>query len=102
MPRGKKYDAAEKHFSGELARLLKKIKSQQENIFLLEVKTRELEQRLAQFQAKNDALTAENKMLRKMAPLSDADVRVMVENAKVLNSVTSLLGRSYALEATGE
>lgn len=102
MPKGKKFNAAEKHFANEQARLWKRIKGLEDHIFLLERENQKLKNELFQLQEENNAFAAENKVLRQMTPLSNDDVKELVQRARSMNMVTSLLKRSFTMGVTSE
>lgn len=91
MPKGKKFDAAEKHF-------LKQKESLDRTIKLLRKQVQEISADRTHFARRCELLEEENKLLRgeceelrKLHGLLDSDVKALVQKADSVNAVTGLL-----------
>jgi hypothetical protein len=92
MPKGKKFNAAEKHFEKKCAEWCNHIKAvedirrktEEENLKLIEENERLL--------AENDKLRVTNEELMKLYGLSDSDVRTLVNTRKTWNDLSSMVG----------
>lgn len=91
MPRGKKYDAAEKHFLKQKEVLDKRCLSLSKQCAEYGREVRELSKQLKGVQAENEKLRRELDALKELHGLSDSDVRTLIRQAEDRNMVTGML-----------
>ncbi len=82
MPRGKKFDAAEKHFLKKEAGYLKSIKELKEALAAAAAEVAGKENQLQEVRAENELLKKEIEQLRKTAGLSPEEVSKLVRGAE--------------------
>ena len=91
MPRGKKFEAAEKHFLKQKKELDSTIRTQRQLLEnAIEARNR-IQNQLAMYQKECALLRKENEELKKLKGLSDSDVRTLIKKADSINAVDSLL-----------
>lgn len=91
MPRGKKYDAAEKHFLKQKEVLDKRCLALSKQCAEYGKEVRELSKQLKDAQAENERLRAGLDALKELHGLSDSDVRTLIRQAESRNMVTGML-----------
>ena len=91
MPKGKKFEAAEKHFIKKEEKLRKVIKELQSKISELSEKNQELEKALTNANEQLDLLRIENSTLKDASSLSEDELKSLIERADQAKRVEALL-----------
>lgn len=87
MPRGKKYNAAEKHFLKQKEALDKQLLASRNLCGIYDSKIRRLEKELAEAKGEITRLTQENDTLKELHGLSQSDVRELIRKAEGINAI---------------
>lgn len=90
--KGKKFDAAEKHFLGELAKKSKIIKLQDATILTLHKKAEYFEKQYLEASSENAQLKEWVERLLKYTELEQKDIKRACEKDKELAQILSLIG----------
>jgi len=96
MPRGKKFDAAEKHFEKQRIEWRQKTRDLETQLREASTKNSELIKIVQELKQENEQLKQSNKQLRKLNNVTEEEVRPMVKmssSAGNLNSAFSLVRR---------
>ena len=80
--KGKKFDAAEKHFKKKEEQYIKKIKAMEELIASKDAKDKEKDSLIASFQEQNSALLVQNQKLLDICNMSEEDLKILIEKDK--------------------
>ena len=91
MPKGKKFDAAEKHFLKQKEGLDRTIRQLRQDLENMTTDRNRFQRRYALAQEELDILKRKNEELMKLHGLSDSDVRPLIQKADSVNAVTGLL-----------
>jgi len=89
--KGKKFDAAEKHFEKKRLELERKVKTYKEWAQEKKVENDELHDKLHILEAENEQLKKENERLLQLTELSKEDIKLMCEKDKSMNQVATLI-----------
>lgn len=91
MPKGKKFEAAEKHFLKQKKELDSTISTQRQLLENAIEDRNRIQNQLAMYQKECELLRKENAELKKLKGLSDSDVRTLIKKADSINAAASLL-----------
>ncbi len=91
MPKGKKFDAAEKHFYEKEQKLRQRIKFLDGVINQMNEEWNILQKENKQLKLDNEKLTEANSQLMKIQNLSEEDVQALLVRAKHLNEVYEII-----------
>ncbi len=95
MPRGKKFNAAEKHFNEKEMRLRRDLRIAEEKARDYRKWNEQLTEANRFLKEENERLQAANDVLRSVASLSDSDLKTLLDKARneeKLTGMISLLG----------
>lgn len=91
MPKGKKFDAAEKHFHKKEQELRKRIKFLENVIDQMNKEWNKLQLEYRQLKKENEKLTEVINQLMKTQNLSEEDVQALLAHTKHLNKVYEVM-----------
>lgn len=91
MPKGKKFDAAQKHFQEKEQRLNRMMRAYEHQANEATAKAEALQSENEQLRMENAKLTMINQQLQELHNLSDADIKALLDRAHSLNTLTSLM-----------
>lgn len=91
MPKGKKFDAAQKHFQEKEIKLNRKMREYEASAKEALEKANAVQKENDRLRQENEALKLANKELMELHNLSDADIKVLVERAHHLRSFAQLM-----------
>ena len=89
MPKGKKFNAAEKHFEKKCVKWQKKIRELEETNKLLHKKICDNIDKMEKIQMENEYLKQQNNALMETKDMSVADVKTLI---KAKESISNILG----------
>ena len=95
MPKGKKFDAAEKHFAEKCVEWKKQIKELESENKELHRKFYDAKDQLEKVQKENDRLIKENTCLMELKNMSASDIKTLVET-----QAHNMMLSKFVLEAT--
>ena len=95
MPKGKKFDAAEKHFAEKCVEWKKQIKELEAENKELHKKLYDTQDQLEKIQKENDRLIKENKCLMELKNMSASDIKTLVATQD-----HNMMLSKFVLEAT--
>lgn len=90
MPKGKKFNAAEKHFEEKHVEYRKKIRELEQVNKVLHKKIYDNIDELEKLQTENEYLKQQNDVLMKLKNMSIADIKTLVESRESINNALSL------------
>lgn len=90
MPKGKKFNAAEKHFENKCVEWRKKIRELEEANKLLHKKICENCDEIEKLQMENEYLKQQNDALMKIKDMSVDDVKTLIKSKESVNNISSL------------
>jgi chemotaxis regulatin CheY-phosphate phosphatase CheZ len=91
MPKGKKFDAAQKHFQEKEIKLNRKMREYEASAKEALKKANAVQKENDRLRQENEALKLANKELMELHNLSDADIKALVERAHHLRSFAQLM-----------
>ena len=91
MSKGKKFDAAEKHFEKKCVECRKKIRELEETNKLFHKKVCENCNEIEKLQMENEHLKQQNNALMEIKDVSVADVKTLIKLKESVNDVSNLL-----------
>lgn len=91
MPKGKKFDAAEKHFEKKCVEWRKRISELEQANKVLNQKLCDNINEIERLQMENEYLKQQNKALMELKDMSVADVKTLVESRESMRNASSLL-----------
>lgn len=91
MPKGKKFDAAQKHFQEKEIKLNRKMREYEASTKEALEKANAVQKENDRLRQENEALKLANKELMELHNLSDADIKALVERAHHLRSFAQLM-----------
>lgn len=97
MPKGKKYDAAEKHFLKQKEVLDRTIRQLREQVATMATAKMADDAKIGRLEDENAKLKQANAALQKTAGLTDSEVRSLVKNAESMNVVSGLLRGGFGV-----
>lgn len=90
MPKGKKFDAAEKHFEKKCIEWRKRIRELEQANKVLNQKLCDNINEIERLQMENEYLKQQNKALMELKDMSVADVKMLVESRESMRNASSL------------
>lgn len=90
MTKGKKFNAAEKHFENKCVEWRKKIRELEEANKLLHKKICENCDEIEKLQMENEHLKQQNDALMKIKDMSVDDVKTLIKSKESVNNISSL------------
>ena len=90
MPKGKKFNAAEKHFEKKCDEWRKRIRELEHANKVLNQKLCDNINEIEKLQMENEYLRQQNDMLMEVKDMSAADVRTLVESREAVKNASSL------------
>ena len=98
MPRGKKFDAAEKHFLKQKEVLDRTIRDLRQQLQAMTKDRDHFARRSQQLAEEVELLKRRNDELQKLHGLSDSDVKELLKKAESVNAVTGILRATSGLK----
>ena len=90
MPKGKKFDAAEKHFEKKCVEWRKKIRELEETNKILHKEISNNYDEIEKLQLENECLKRQNNALMEIKDMSVADVKSLIKLKESVNNVSNL------------
>lgn len=90
MPKGKKFNAAEKHFEKKCVEWRKKIKELEETNKLLHKRISDNCDEIEKLQMKNECLEQQNQVLMELKDMSVDDVKTLIASKESVNKLSGL------------
>ena len=91
MPKGKKFDAAQKHFQEKEMKLNRLMRSYEASAKEANARAETLQKENEALRQENENLKLANQQLMELHDLSDADIKALVERAHHLRSFSQLM-----------
>lgn len=91
MPKGKKFNAAEKHFQKRCVEWRKKIKEVEETNKLLHKTICDNIKEIERLQMENEYLKQQNNALMEIKDISIDDIKTLIESKESINNISKLL-----------
>lgn len=90
MPKGKKFDAAEKHFENKCIEWRKKIRELEQVNKILHKKICDNCDEIEKLQMENEYLKQQNNALMEIKDVSVADVKTLIRSKELVNNISDL------------
>lgn len=91
MPKGKKFNAAEKHFQKRCVEWRKKIKEVEETNKLLHKTICDNIKEIEKLEMENEYLKQQNDALMEIKDISVDDIKTLIESKESINNISNLL-----------
>ena len=91
MPKGKKFDAAEKHFEKQRVEWRQKIRALEAELQKETTKTRQLTETVQKLEKENEQLKQTNKQLMELKDLTPQQLQQLEESSKLAGSLNVFL-----------
>lgn len=91
MPKGKKFNAAEKHFQKRCVEWRKKIKEVEETNKLLHKTICDNIKEIERLEMENEYLKQQNDALMEIKDISVDDIKTLIESKESINNISNLL-----------
>jgi hypothetical protein len=98
--KGKKFDAAEKHFKKKEEQYLKKIKAMEELIAAKDAKDKEKDSIIADLKEQNAVLLVQNKKFFDICHMSEEDLKILIEKDRNVAKAASCMLHLMHLNGT--
>jgi predicted RNase H-like nuclease (RuvC/YqgF family) len=90
MPKGKKFDAAEKHFENKCIEWRKKIRELEQVNKILHKKICDNCDEIEKLQMENEYLKQQNEVLMEIKEMSVDDVKTLIKSKESINNISDL------------
>jgi regulator of replication initiation timing len=90
MPKGKKFDAAEKHFENKCIEWRKKIRELEQANKILHKKICDNCDEIEKLQMENEYLKQQNEVLMEIKEMSVDDVKTLIKSKESVNNISDL------------
>lgn len=90
MPKGKKFDAAEKHFENKCIEWRKKIRELEQVNKILHKKIYDNCDEIEKLQMENEYLKQQNEVLMEIKEMSVDDVKTLIKSKESINNISDL------------
>lgn len=90
MPKGKKFDAAEKHFENKCIEWRKKIRELEQVNKILHKKICDNCDEIEKLQMENEYLKQQNEVLMEIKEMSVDDIKTLIKSKELVNNISDL------------